>query len=114
MASSFSGKRNALVLPAVLLTIAILQEIVTYKLRQHVQDVHVRIVSRGSSPRSAARAAESPEMRASSSSMPQRTEPLLGLLQPRKAGRGGASSCVLSLTCSHELEHRAAVPTLRA
>jgi hypothetical protein len=43
MTGSFSGKRNALVLPAVLLTISLLQEIVTFKVREHVHDVHVRI-----------------------------------------------------------------------
>jgi hypothetical protein len=43
MTSSFSVKRNVLVLPAVLLTIALLQEIVTYKVRQHIRDVPVRV-----------------------------------------------------------------------
>jgi hypothetical protein len=35
-------KRDALILPGVLLTVALLEEIVTYKVRQRVHDVHVR------------------------------------------------------------------------
>ena len=35
-------KRDALLLPGVLLTVALLEEIVTYKVRQRVHDVHVR------------------------------------------------------------------------
>jgi hypothetical protein len=36
-------KRTILVLPAVLLTINLLEYIATYKARQHVRDVHVRV-----------------------------------------------------------------------
>ncbi len=35
-------KGDALILPGVLLTVALLEEIVTYKVRQHVRDVYLR------------------------------------------------------------------------
>jgi hypothetical protein len=35
-------KRDALILPGVLLTVALLEEIVTYKVRQRVHDVYLR------------------------------------------------------------------------
>jgi hypothetical protein len=35
-------KRDALILPGVLLTVALLEEIATYKVRQRVHDVYVR------------------------------------------------------------------------
>jgi hypothetical protein len=40
---SILRKRAFLVLPAVLLTINLLEEVATYKARQHVRDVHVRV-----------------------------------------------------------------------
>ncbi|MGH7437530.1 MAG: hypothetical protein ACRENE_17780 [Polyangiaceae bacterium] len=36
------GKRAALVLPAVLLSVNLLETVAVYKLRQHIRDVHVR------------------------------------------------------------------------
>jgi hypothetical protein len=40
---SILNKRTILVLPAVLLTINLLEHVATYKARQHVHDVHVRV-----------------------------------------------------------------------
>ncbi|MGH7440235.1 MAG: hypothetical protein ACRENE_31470 [Polyangiaceae bacterium] len=40
--SSFSRKRVALILPAVLLLVNLVEDVVTYKVRQHVRDAHVR------------------------------------------------------------------------
>jgi hypothetical protein len=37
------GKRTVLVLPAVLLTINLLQDVASYKARQHVSDVRLRV-----------------------------------------------------------------------
>ena len=42
MASSLLRSRTALILPLVLLTVALLEEIATYKVRQHVRDVYLR------------------------------------------------------------------------
>jgi hypothetical protein len=39
---SNARKRDALILPGVLLTVALLEEIVTYKVRQRVHDVYIR------------------------------------------------------------------------
>jgi hypothetical protein len=41
---SFFRKRTLLVLPAVLLTITLIQDITTYVARKHVHDVHTRVV----------------------------------------------------------------------
>jgi hypothetical protein len=35
--------RTALIVPLVLLTVSLLEEVVTYKVRQHVRDVHLRV-----------------------------------------------------------------------
>jgi hypothetical protein len=43
MASSLLRSRTVLLLPLVLLTVALLEELATYKVRQHVRDVHVRV-----------------------------------------------------------------------
>jgi|HubBroStandDraft_1064217.scaffolds.fasta_scaffold11303_6 hypothetical protein len=40
--SPFSRKRAALILPAILLVVNLVESIVTYKVRQHVPDAHVR------------------------------------------------------------------------
>jgi hypothetical protein len=40
--SIVGGKRAALVLPAVLLTVNLLETLATYKVRQHVHNVHTR------------------------------------------------------------------------
>jgi hypothetical protein len=42
MSKSNARKQDALILPGVLLTVALLEEIVTYKVRQRVHDVYVR------------------------------------------------------------------------
>src|SRR5262245_44723818 len=42
MATTMFGKRTALILPLVLATVALLEEIATYKVRQHVRDVYLR------------------------------------------------------------------------
>ena len=42
MASSLLRSRTALILPMVLLTVALLEEIATFKVRQHVQDMYAR------------------------------------------------------------------------
>jgi hypothetical protein len=42
MANSFWRKRTALILPAVLLTVSLLQDIANYKIREHVRDIHLR------------------------------------------------------------------------
>jgi hypothetical protein len=42
MEKSNARKRDALILPGVLLTVALIEEIVTYKVRQRVHDVQVR------------------------------------------------------------------------
>jgi hypothetical protein len=41
--SPFNRKRAALILPAVLLVVNLLENIVTYKVRQHVPNAHVRV-----------------------------------------------------------------------
>jgi hypothetical protein len=40
---SILRKRTILLLPAVLLTINLLEDVATYKARQHVRDVHLRV-----------------------------------------------------------------------
>jgi hypothetical protein len=44
MPKSNSPRRDALILPGVLLTVALFEEIVTYKVRQRVHDVYLRTV----------------------------------------------------------------------
>jgi hypothetical protein len=44
MSGSLLRRRTLLVLPAVLLTVSLLEDAVSYKVRQHVHDVHVRVV----------------------------------------------------------------------
>lgn len=42
MASPSSGKRSAFVLPAVLLMVALVEDLAMYKIRQHVREVRLR------------------------------------------------------------------------
>jgi len=42
MGTLLFGKRTALILPLVLATVALLEEIATYKVRQHVRDMYLR------------------------------------------------------------------------
>ncbi len=43
MAASFSRSRTVLILPLILLTVALLEDIATYKVRQHVAEPRVRV-----------------------------------------------------------------------
>jgi hypothetical protein len=42
MASPYFGKRSVFLLPAVLLTVALLEDVAMYKIRQHVREVRLR------------------------------------------------------------------------
>src|SRR5437870_3967153 len=42
MASTFSRKRTVLILPAVLLAVSLFEDLVKYKIGQHIRDIQVR------------------------------------------------------------------------